>query len=469
LTLREARREKEWGSAAAVLALGAPMAWLWGFSVDDALITARVAAHIASGIGHRFNSTGPVVDAVTPLGFAYVLAPASEGDPLRALYFAKWLGAVAGLVAMAWLGASIARTSGRVLRWAVLVPLALSAPLAAWCVSGMETGVVVLFATLALSAGSLAPLASGLAAAFRPELVLWSATLCFGRSIARRSSPGKVFAALALAVGPAVFVAVLRFMLFGHPAPLAVWAKPSDMTHGLFYVLAALIWSGAPALVAAPIGLRKLDAESRAIVAAVAAHCLALILAGGDWMALFRLFVPVLPGLFLVGARLASFASPWATLARVALASGVSAALLVDKGQATRGVLRARLALIAGARPALAGARRVAALDVGWVGAATQADIVDLAGVTDPVIARLPGGHTSKRLPPGFLRGRGVDALVLLVEGAAPESLRRAVWSRVVEARAGQEAEDLGFKVERSLELSGTSQRYLVLRLQNGP
>jgi hypothetical protein len=452
-----------------MLALCAPMAWLWGFSVDDALITARVAAHIASGTGYRFNSTGPIVDAVTPLGFAYVLAPGSHGDPLRALYFAKWLGATAGLVAMAWLGQNVARTSGSALRWAVLAPLALSAPLAAWCVSGMETGVVVLLATLSLSVGSLGPFASGLAAALRPELVLWSATLSFGRNIARRSSPRVVAAALAFAVGPAVFVAALRFLLFGYPLPLAVWAKPSDMTHGLFYVLAALIWSGAPALVMAPMGFRKLDAESRAIVAAVAAHCLALILVGGDWMALFRLFVPVLPGLFLVGARLASFSPPWATLARVAVASAVSAALFIDKSQALRGVLAARLALIAGARPALEGAREVAALDVGWVGAATATDVVDLAGVTDPAIARLPGGHTSKRLPPGLLRQRGVDALVLLVEGGAPESLRDATWSRVVEARAGQEAADLGFKVERSLELSGTSKRYLVLRWQVGP
>jgi hypothetical protein len=459
------------GSVAAALVLAAPMAWLWGYSVDDALITARVAAHIALGLGHRFNSGGPVVDAVTPLGFAYVLAPASGGDPWRALYFAKWLGAFAGLGSAAWLGRTVARDGGSVLRWPVLlVPLGLSAPLAAWCVSGMETGLIVLLATLALSPGRLAaPLAGGIAAGLRPELLPFSVALTFGRGIARRDSPSKLALALLLAVSPAAVVAALRLLIFGHPAPLAVWAKPSDLGHGLFYVLGALIWTGAPLLVVAPFVLRRLAGDSRAILAAVTAHCLALVLAGGDWMALFRLFVPVLPALLLVGARLAASARTWATLTRLTLAVGISALLLIDKSHATRGVLAQRLALIERARPMLTGARHVAALDVGWVGAATDAEVVDLAGVTDEAVARLPGGHTSKHLPPHFLARRGVDALVLLTESPSGGPRHTPVWSRAVEGRVAREAADLGLESVGSLELSGTPSRYLVLRLQNVP
>src|SRR4051812_8801381 len=48
--------------------------WLWGFTVDDALISARVAAHLAQGLGYRFNPHGSVTDAVTPLGYAWLLA-----------------------------------------------------------------------------------------------------------------------------------------------------------------------------------------------------------------------------------------------------------------------------------------------------------------------------------------------------------------------------------------------------------
>ena len=68
----------------------------------------------------------------------------------------------------------------------------------------------------------------------------------------------------------------------------------------------------------------------------------------------------------------------------------------------------------------------IAALDIGWLGAATDATIVDLAGLTDPAIAVLPGGHTSKAIPASLLEARGVDALVLQVrEGEA----RREPWT----------------------------------------
>src|SRR5213075_2838825 len=102
----ESRRRAFIGAALGAASAALPMAWLWGFSVDDALITARVAAHIANGFGYRFNTGGSITDAVTPLGFAYVLAPFARGGPLPAMYFAKWLGAACGVVASAWLGSS---------------------------------------------------------------------------------------------------------------------------------------------------------------------------------------------------------------------------------------------------------------------------------------------------------------------------------------------------------------------------
>jgi hypothetical protein len=57
-------------------------------------------------------------------------------------------------------------------------------------------------------------------------------------------------------------------------------------------------------------------------------------------------------------------------------------------------------------------AHTVAALDVGWVSAATDATIVDLAGLTDSSIAVLPGGHTSKRIDAPFLLARDPDVVV---------------------------------------------------------
>jgi hypothetical protein len=88
-------------------------------------------------------------------------------------------------------------------------------------------------------------------------------------------------------------------------------------------------------------------------------------------------------------------------------------------------------------RPWIASARVVAGLDVGWLGvAAPNAAIVDLAGVTDPSIARLPGGHTTKRLPEGLLDDRSVDAVVLLASPGDTTGAGRtaASWQRGVEA-----------------------------------
>ena len=67
------------------LAALVPAALLRGFTVDDALITARYAAHLARGLGYRFNAAGAVTDGVTPLGFPYLLAPFARGGPLAAI------------------------------------------------------------------------------------------------------------------------------------------------------------------------------------------------------------------------------------------------------------------------------------------------------------------------------------------------------------------------------------------------
>src|SRR5260221_9198951 len=174
----ETRRSVIVGAVSLALCAAIPALWLYGFTVDDALLPARIAAHLRRGYGHRFNINGPVVDAVTPFGWAYLLAPFAGGGPLGVLRFAKGLGAAAWLVAAAALGARIARGT-RAMRWAVLLPLATCAPLAAWSVSGMETGVVIALATAAVVAGrpGVRGAASGVAVALRPELVPWSVAL----------------------------------------------------------------------------------------------------------------------------------------------------------------------------------------------------------------------------------------------------------------------------------------------------
>lgn len=451
----------------AALAAAAPMAWLWGFTVDDALISTRVAHQLATGHGYRFNPSGPIVDAVTPLGWAPLLAPLAATDPWSALIAAKWLGASAWLLAAGYLGVRLAALGKRAFVVGIAALLS-TVPLAAWAVAGMETGLVTALATVALARGPFARLGLGLCAALRPELAPWVLTITLGDVLlspeagARRVREALV--GFTLALGPFVLVAALREALFGAAYPLSLLAKPSDLSSGLRYALGGIMLSGPPWLVVAGPALRRISGRSRVLLVAGLVHVAALALAGGDWMSLYRLFVPVLPSLILVGGELAERSQRYVVGFRLTAALGVSALLAVSLGPSARGVLSQRRELIEGAAPLLAGAKRVAALDVGWVGAATEATVIDLAGVTDPTVARLSGGHTSKRLPDSFLEAREVDALVLLAEAASFKPLEELRFPRVVERRVPQLASAELFRVVGILPLRGTRQKYVVAR-----
>jgi hypothetical protein len=170
----------------------------------------------------------------------------------------------------------------------------------------------------------------------------------------------------------------------------------------------------------------------------VLVHFAAIAAAGGDWMSLSRLAVPALPTVLLAAARLAEVAAPWSSALRFAVALAGQVFQIVRVGPANvAGVGAQRLRVIEELRPALASAKVVAGLDVGWMGAATDATVVDLAGLTDPAIAALPGGHTSKRLPARLFDARDVDAAVLLLREGHPlaEPWTESFFDRVVELR----------------------------------
>ncbi|WP_437492808.1 hypothetical protein WME75_18935 [Sorangium sp. So ce1014] len=414
-----------------------PALALSGFTVDDALITARYAHHLARGLGYRFNAAGPVTDGVTPLGWAFVLAPFAAAGPLAALAAAKALGVVAWTLAAGALALAIDRASDRPVRFAALALVPASAPLAAWSAAGMETGVVAALGALsvalpALGSALAGAACAGAAAALRPELLPFALVVALAAQAAPRAEGAggvpprperpawaRALAALALAGGPFAVVAVTRLAIFGRAAPLAALAKAPDVALGARYALACFLLTGPVALIA-PVAWRALPAWPRGLIAAIAVHFLAVAAVGGDWMPLSRLVVPALPAVALAAAHVASAADARATALRIALALAGQLFVMIRVGPTAARVGGDRLRVVEELRGALAGAEVVAALDIGWLGAATGATLVDLAGVTDPAIAALPGGHTTKRIPGALLDARGVDALVLLLaEGQA--------------------------------------------------
>ena len=423
-------------SVGIVLAL-VPALLLFDFTVDDALIPARYATHIARGQGYRWNTSGAVTDGVTPLGFPYLLAPFASAGPLAALAWAKLLGLFGWTASAALFAVAIDRSSRSRLRFVGLAMLAVSAPLAAWSVAGLETGLAAAFASAAVSLLSLDKRVlgvcfSGLAAALRPEL------LPFVLIFAMTPPPGKPAQLglketgfVALGALPFVLVVATRLALFGRPTPLSVLAKPSDPVLGAKYALACFLLTG-PLVLLAPLAIAKANAFVKMLVLAVLVHFTAIAVAGGDWMPLSRLVVPVLPAVMMIAAHLAAIADRRATLVRSALAMAGELFVTVSIGPKAARVGPDRLAIAREIAPHLEGARVVAALDIGWVGAATEATIVDLAGLTDPSIAVLPGGHTTKRIPPSFIDSRGVDALVLML---GPSETIASPWPRSVFAR----------------------------------
>src|SRR5690606_4424769 len=157
---------------------------------------------------------------------------------------ARGLGAVAWVAAAALLGAwSAPFARSRLHLLALPLVLALSLPLGAWASAGLETGLVLLLATLALSPDLQGAAFAGLAAALRPELLPWALAIAHGGAWARREPPKRWLLAVLAVLGPPLAVALVRAAWFGRPAPLAVFAKPSDFEHGLRYALGALLLS----------------------------------------------------------------------------------------------------------------------------------------------------------------------------------------------------------------------------------
>jgi len=450
--------------AAALLGvlLAAPgCAWLWGYTVDDALITARVATHIAQGVGARFNPHGPVADAVTPLGYAQLLAAFGRTDVLATFTLAKWLGACAWLSASGLLTQLIARVGTRALRFMPLAIVALSAPLAAWAVSGMETAFVTLLTTAGLFAGRAAVLCLGVAAALRPELLPFVTALALGKIATTPLKRGRAWLA-ACALAPSALVVALRWFYFGRAVPLSFYAKPSDFAHGLRYALGAFAFTGLPwLLLATPREFAGVPREARGLFIALLAHGAALVLCGGDWMAFYRLAVPVLPAAALAASHVAEHSRLVFAIPRLVFALAGALLLAIGLGPSARNVGVERTRLIAQARPVFARDLRIATLDVGWVGAASDADVIDLAGVTDPEVALFPGGHTSKRIPGPWLFARQPTAVVLLLSRGAElqNPFENSFFARAVEQRvATLIAAD--FRVRTLLALG--DQRYVV-------
>ncbi len=447
-----------------VLALAAVAAWfayLAVYQVDDAYIVYRYAANLAHGRGFVFNP-GERVEGVTCFLWTIVLAPlAAAGWPLPVA--APLLTALTGLAVVLVLPGVSARLAGRRApdAWDVggAALLAAHPGFAYWSVGGLETVPYTLLLVLALrdyaaegarGSGRRSAVWLGLATLVRPEAPLLAGALAAGRAAGGPGCGGRGRARdlfLWSSIVAAFYAPFLLFrrLYFGEWLPNTFYAKTGlglaqSLHDGRVYTLGFLS-SLAPGfghhdLLTGAVGVGLMVGllayalprrPLRPVALFVCALGLAVLVEGGDWMVLFRFWVPGLPAIVLLlvatGRALAGGMPklrPYvAALGTVLVASFLWAGVIERGGPSGLAVNAAgyRFAHHAVADYLNTRARpgdTLALMDIGLIGYETGLRIIDISGLTDKAIARAPGGFLHKTYPVETLLMRSPRFFVLV-------------------------------------------------------
>jgi hypothetical protein len=414
------RRIAPWVVGAVWIAVGV---CCWPYTADDAYIVARYARNLAQGFGYAFNP-GVRSDGVTgPLwvlpGF---LASMLGLEPVTA---AKAVGLVcAAAAAFLLVRRAGQRAFGSATACILLFLLAGQPTPPTWAIGALETGAATLVLVGAWLAASRRPapqywvtgLSAGVLFWLRPELAPFGIAMVgwLAWRDRRRARTAALFA-----LGGLVSVLLWRYLLFGTWLPLSVWAKPPELGHGIDYVArAVLLTTGAGGAVLYAVALLRGRGDDRLLGWLVLLQLGVLVLAGGDWMPGFRLIAPLVPLYALLAARgfvllsrqrIGGFFGVLCLLTACGMPLVDLATRVGDLREA--GVARERVGNdIAGWLRQRA--HRVALVDIGYFGYASGVEVVDLAGLVDTGIARLPGGHINKHIPIALIKERAPDVIL---------------------------------------------------------
>ncbi len=336
---------------------------------EDAFISFRFARHLVEGHGLVWNLGEAPVEGYT--NFLWMLLSAGLlGAGLDVARGSQLLGTAAGLATLAYAWALAARglRLGPGLGLVAPALLAVSGPFATWAGSGLETHLFTLWVTAGVhhllafhrdERARSAALFAGvmlLAMLTRPEGVMVYGLLLGAGGLLFAARPRLALARSALPVGLSLAVFALYFAVrwsyFGHPLPNTFYAKTeasaAQARRGLQYVLWFAATFGAPLV---PLGLAWLGTRLRGRGPGLAPEargplgvCLLLLgvyavyvaAVGGDYMAMYRFLVPVLPVLYAAVAWMLAdglarlpAASPWGPAwARVGAAGLLAVAAL---------------------------------------------------------------------------------------------------------------------------------------------
>ncbi len=196
-----------------------------GITYEDSLISLRYARNLAEGAGLVFNPGERVFGASTPLWVLILAALQRLALPLDA---AKWLSTAAdGVTCLLWMSWLRQRTGAPVGPAAFGLIFALSPLVVPVTVSGMETGLALLFLTLALIADQddrpwLTGLGLGLLMLTRPDGAIAAVVLLALRWHRTRELPWRTALVAGALVLPWIAIATAYY---GTPIPNSIPAK----------------------------------------------------------------------------------------------------------------------------------------------------------------------------------------------------------------------------------------------------
>lgn len=316
---------KGWSAAAGALAalFGLHVWWLRGLA-EDAFISFRYGRHLAAGHGLVWNLGEPPVEGYT--NFLWVLVSAALdalGVDVPGAARALGIAAAFATLGLAWRAARVGLGWSRGASLAPAALLAVSGCFAAWADAGLETSLFALlvlaalfhaarFAAEARSADAVALAAALLLACLtRPEGVLVAAVVA---PFAALGGARRAVLLRALGTAALLFAGYFawRWSYFGYPLPNTYYAKTGggleQAERGARYAGYFLLHFGLPWLPALALALPRVRIDGawrrRPLLPACAALSLvwtaSVVALGGDYMAFYRFFVPILPPLALL-------------------------------------------------------------------------------------------------------------------------------------------------------------------------
>jgi len=433
--------------------------------MEDSFISFRYAKNLVDGNGLRWNPDEEPVEGYTNFLWVLLCAVALKAG-LELPLFSQILGILAAFLTLVY----VYRFSRNILNWptaASLVPcllLSLSGPFATWAGSGMETNLFTLMLMASIYHFAVYFRFERTTHLFRCSFFLFLATLTrpegfgifvmiVGLSLAGVVWLQQSFRRFVLPLASYIVLTGLylswKLSYFGNLLPNTFYAKTGGTIHQylrglrytgtffLFFVLpfvflvAFLIWEKKRNIFKTP-DVRQFfqdRGEKMGLLLCgvfVLVYTLFIVYEGGDYMAMFRFFVPLLPPLYILLAASILFLirsllpnSRKRILARGMILFAVLFTLLQSTPVETklfpvpiyqegtyRGVLNerwhvARLSLIGKyfRRYKKSQAESLATRAIGAISYYSDMNIIDLHGLVDPVIARQKKKDIGKEYP----------------------------------------------------------------------